>query len=186
MKIALRIVLVLIVLVAGLGLLAPRNYHLEREIVIDRPVADVFSYITLLQNSNTWNAWMLMDPTMKTDAKGTDGTVGYVTSWESTNKNVGTGEQEIKAITLNERLDTEIRFTKPFKTQFDSFMTTTPIGETHTKVVMGIDCKMPFPLNAVHFVMSLCCGQEKEMITQFDNSLNNLKTQLEQTDEDRD
>ena len=37
-----------------------------------------------------------MDPNIKTDFRGTDGTVGFISAWDSNNiKNVGKGEQEI-------------------------------------------------------------------------------------------
>jgi hypothetical protein len=37
----------------------------------------------------------MMDPDMKKTYRGTDGTVGFVSEWESNKKDVGTGEQEI-------------------------------------------------------------------------------------------
>ena len=46
---------------------------------------------------------------------GTDGTVGFISAWESDIKNVGSGEQEILNIVEGERLGYEIRFLKPFK-----------------------------------------------------------------------
>jgi hypothetical protein len=39
-----------------------------------------------------------MDPNMKKTYTGTDAEVGFISAWESTDKNVGVGEQEIKKI----------------------------------------------------------------------------------------
>lgn len=55
-----------------------------------------------------------MDPNMKKDFRGTDGTVGFVYAWDG-NKKAGKGEQEIKKITEGERVDVEVRFEKPLK-----------------------------------------------------------------------
>ncbi len=41
--------------------------------------------------------------------KGVDGTVGAVSAW-SGNREVGVGEEEIKKISQNERIDFELRF----------------------------------------------------------------------------
>ena len=38
----------------------------------------------------------MMDRNVKKSFKGTDGTVGFVAAWDSDNKKVGKGEQEVK------------------------------------------------------------------------------------------
>ena len=57
----------------------------------------------------------MKDPNLKKNFAGTDGTVGFVYSWESEIKNVGQGEQEIIVITDGEKIDYQIRFIKPFE-----------------------------------------------------------------------
>ena len=54
---------------------------------------------------------------MKIETHGTDGTPGFVSAWNSTSNEVGEGEQEIKKITEGERVDTELRFKRPFETK---------------------------------------------------------------------
>ena len=51
-----------------------------------------------------------MDPDMKKTYRGTDGTVGFVSAWDSEKDDVGKGEQEIIKITDGERIDYELRF----------------------------------------------------------------------------
>ena len=40
----------------------------------------------------------MMDPDVKRTSKGSDGTAGFITYWDSQVKNVGKGEQEITQI----------------------------------------------------------------------------------------
>ncbi len=69
----------------------------------------------------------MMDPNLKKDFRGTDGTVVFVFAWHG-NKQAGEGEQEIKSIREGERLDLEIRFVRPFE-GLDLPITTQPISE---------------------------------------------------------
>lgn len=66
------------------------------EIIINQPSRKVFDFIKQLKNQEYYNKWVMADPNMKREYKGTDGTVGFVYSWQSENKQVGKGEQEIK------------------------------------------------------------------------------------------
>jgi hypothetical protein len=70
-----------------------------------------------------------MDPNMKTEFRGSDGTEGFISAWESDNKNVGQGEQEILKIVNGERVDYEIRFIKPFKSTSWAYITTAIVND---------------------------------------------------------
>ncbi|WP_254500404.1 hypothetical protein, partial [Salmonella enterica] len=72
---------------------------MEREITINKSRQEVYDYIKYLKNQNNFSKWAKMDPAMKTEFRGTDGTVGFVSAWESAKKDVGKGEQEIKNLT---------------------------------------------------------------------------------------
>ena len=47
--------------------------------------------------------------------------LGFVSKWEG-NKDVGSGEQEIKKIIHNESIESELRFLKPWKSQSDAYI----------------------------------------------------------------
>ncbi len=81
------------------SLFVKKDYEVEREITIDKPKEDVFDYVKFLKNQDNYSKWATMDPDMKKTYRGTDGTVGFISAWESNNKDVGKGEQEIKKIT---------------------------------------------------------------------------------------
>ena len=67
----------------------------EREITIKKPRHEVFDYIKIPKNQENYNKWVMMDPNLKKDFRGTDGTVGFVFAWHG-NKQAGEGEQENK------------------------------------------------------------------------------------------
>lgn len=167
------VAIVLVVLI--LGLFVNGKMYTEKEIIINRPRAEVFNYIVLLTNQNNYSKWASMDPEMKKEFRGTDGTVGFVSAWSSANKNVGAGEQEITAIHGMDRIEYELRFIKPFKSTNAAFMTTSEAGNGATKVTWGYSGKMNYPMN----VMLLFINMNEMVGKDFSTGLNNLKNILE-------
>ncbi|MDP6937039.1 MAG: SRPBCC family protein, partial [Candidatus Marinimicrobia bacterium] len=97
---------IIVVILLG-GLFIDGTYSVQREITINKPVGMVYNYILYLKNQDNFSVWAGMDPEMKKEYKGTDGTVGFISGWESSNPDVGKGEQEIVAIDPGNRIDYE-------------------------------------------------------------------------------
>ncbi|GAB5399922.1 MAG: hypothetical protein Aureis2KO_15070 [Aureisphaera sp.] len=161
-------------LIILLALLAPKKYHVYRSVSINRPVGDVFSYIKIVKNQDEWSPWKKRDPGMKQIFTGEDGTVGFLSRWESDHKNVGWGEQEIKNIVNNEKIETELRFLKPFKSQSDAYIKTDAEGDG-TKVTWGFHGKHKVPMN----IMMMFFNMDKAVGKDFDEGLADLKQVLE-------
>ena len=177
-KILLAIVVLIVLFVVGVVVLAfsvSGDYKVEREVVINKPKAEVFAYLKVLKNQNEWGPWAKKDPNIKLDYKGTDGTPGFVSAWTSEHPEVGAGEQEIKKVVEGERVDTELRFKKPFESTSDAYLITEAVGENQTKVKWGFSGSMPKPLN----LMLLMMDMDKEVGKDFDEGLANLKKKLE-------
>jgi hypothetical protein len=155
-------------------LFTKKGYALERDIVINKPIKEVFEYLKHIKNQDNFSKWVMTDPGMNKEYKGTDGTVGFVYAWEG-NKQAGKGEQEIMRITEGERLDIEVRFIKPFPAVAHTPFTTTPVSENQTKVTWGMTSEMKYPMNIMLLFMSIDKLLGKDMET----SLNNLKVVLE-------
>lgn len=178
MKLLKRIVLVLVIIAAlpfVVALFVNGNYAVEREIVINKPTAEVFSYIKLLKNQNDYSVWAKIDPKMKATFKGVDGTVGFVSAWESSNKNVGKGEQEIVKIEEGKKVETLIRFMEPFKSEDNGYMITEMKDSTHTVVKWGFSGKMKYPTN----LLLLLTNMEQSIGNDLTQGLENLKAILE-------
>lgn len=152
-----------------------KNYHVEREIIINQPTPVVFNYIKMLKNQDYFSKWAQMDPQMKKTYQGTDGEVGFVSAWDSQNPDVGTGEQEIIAIKEGERIDFELRFLKPFEATEPAFMSTNSINKNQTKVTWGFSGHMDYPMNIMFIFMDF----EQIIGNDLRTGLDNLKVILE-------
>ena len=155
LRIVLIVIAVLIAIPLVVALFVKKDYAVEREIVINKPVQEVFGYIKYLKNQDNYSRWNTMDPDMKKSFKGVDGQVGFVAAWESTDKNVGKGEQEIVAITDNQRIETILRFMEPFESEDHAYMTTTAIDSVTTHVTWGFSGKFPYPMNLMQLMMDM-------------------------------
>ncbi|TDD96626.1 SRPBCC family protein [Flavobacterium cellulosilyticum] len=178
MKTLKKIVIVILVIIAiplVTALFVKKDYAVEREITIDKPKTVVFDYVKLLKNQDHYSKWATMDPAMIKTYRGTDGTVGFVSKWESKMDDVGVGEQEIKKIAEGERIDFELRFFKPFEATEPAFMTTEAVTDNQTKVKWGFSGHMNYPLN----LMMLFMDFEKMIGDDLQTGLNKLKIELE-------
>jgi len=157
------------------ALFLKKSYSVEREINIDRTKSDVFDYIKYLKNQDNYSRWAKMDPQMEKSYRGIDGTVGFISAWDSQNDNVGQGEQEISKIIEGERIEYELRFIKPFKSTSPAYMRIQTSHDNKTKVVWGMSGTMPYPMNLMMLFMNL----EKMLNEDLDIGLRNLKAELE-------
>lgn len=177
MSILITILLVIAALVALLlilGLFTKKECIIIREINIHKPKKEVFDYIRMLKNQDYYNKWVMTDPNMKKEFRGTDGTAGFVYAWNG-NKHAGEGEQEITKIEEGELLNTEVRFVRPFKSVAYATFTTSAISDDQTLVKWTVNSGMNYPMN----VMLLFMNMEKLMGKDMEISLGNLKKLLE-------
>ncbi len=169
-KIALTLFIILLLpLVAAL--FVKDSYDVEREVIINQPVDKVFAYVKYLKNQDNYSKWALMDPDMKKSYRGVDGTVGFVSAWQSDNEEVGSGEQEIMAIVEGKRVDFQLRFLKPFQATEPAYMTTEGISANQTKVKWGFSGHLDYPMN----LMMLFMDFEQIIGDDLQTGLNNLK-----------
>jgi Polyketide cyclase / dehydrase and lipid transport len=172
--ILLGVVISIIILLLIVAVFIKKEYAVERSITINKPKEVVFNYIKYLKNQDDFSKWASMDPNMKKEFKGTDGTVGFISAWEG-NKKVGKGEQEIKKITAGEQVDFELRFIKPFPGVANAYLQTADAGNNQTTVKWGFDSKMKYPMN----LMLLFLNMDKMIGNDFATGLANLKKILE-------
>jgi len=178
MKILKRILIVLLILIAIPLIVAAfmkKDYHVERSIVVNQPQETVFEYVRCLKNQDDFSVWNMKDPGMTKTYSGTDGEVGFISSWDSDNKEVGSGSQEIIKVTPNKRVDMKLKFKEPMEAEDFAFFTTTALSPTQTKVVWGFDGDMPWPMN----FMMLFMDMEEMLGKDLEAGLKNLKQELE-------
>ena len=178
MKILKRLLFVILLLIAVAlitALFVKQEMHAEREVIINKPKAEVYDYVKYLKNQNDYSKWGTMDPAMKKEFRGTDGTVGFVSAWESENGEVGKGEQEITAIRPGERIEYELRFMEPMESRAAAYMTLDAVSANQTKVKWGFNGKMNYPFNIMRVFMDM----DKMIGDDFAAGLDKLKGKLE-------
>jgi hypothetical protein len=162
----------IVALLLIIALFTKKGYNTYREIVINVPLQTAFDYLKQIKNQDNFNKWIMVDPDMKKEFKGTDGNVGFIYAWNG-NKEAGEGEQEIKAITEGKNIEMEIRFVRPFAGIAHANMTTESLSGNQTKVSWTTASEMKYPLNIM--LPLIVKMLEKDMGT----SLTTLKNILE-------
>ena len=165
----------IIALLLIVALFMPKEYAVEREVTINKPVDSVFKYVKYLKNQNEFSVWANIDPNMKSTFTGTDGAVGAISAWESNVKEVGIGEQEITKINEGKRLDFELRFKEPMNDTAMGFMSTEMVSENQTKVKWGINGIIPYPINLMLPFMKM----DQMIGNDLQKGLENLKAKME-------
>lgn len=97
LKIAIISVVSFIVLFMLVGLVLPKNFHVERQISIESDKDIVFNHIVDLKQWREWGVWFERDPNMQVTYTGPDKQVGMKSSWVSEQE--GNGEMTIKGVT---------------------------------------------------------------------------------------
>ena len=177
----LKYLLLLVLFVVGVALLSalfiPKTYEVKRQVYVDLPSDSVFSFVAQLKNQGLYSVWAKMDPNMKVEFEGTDGTVGFLMRWDSPIDSVGAGEQQIVGIEEGKRVSHKIRFLRLFESESDSWMSTRADASGSTEVEWGMTGSMPYPMNLFLVLMDL----EGSIGRDLQNGLNNLKSILEQS-----
>ncbi|CAN5405089.1 hypothetical protein BH10BAC1_BH10BAC1_06740 [soil metagenome] len=169
--IALDIIASIVALIAFLAFVIPSAFTYEAEVIVNKPKAQVFDYLKHLKNQNEWSVWILNATDMVQEYSGTDGQPGFISAWEG--KKAGKGAQELIKVTDGERIDTDLRFEKPFKTNNKGFFKTTEVDANKTKVVWGMSGNSPRPFNIVSVLM------KGMLLKDFNQGLANVKKNLE-------
>ena len=178
MKLLKRVLIALFIILATALIAAifiPKDYVVEREIVINQPKNLVFDYLKHLKNQETYSVWYKMDKNMIKTYEGVDANVGFVSAWKSKNENVGEGSQEITKIVDGERIEFKLLFKEPMESENQIYITTTSVTESSTKVKWGFKGSFPYPMNLFKLFIDIEGAVGKD----FKGGLKNLKKELD-------
>ena len=115
----LSIIVITVIALAGIGYTnaqSLRNIHIQKQVLIDGTMEEVFEQVVLLNNFPNWSPFLEADPTQEVEIKGTDGEVGAQYHWLG-NGGKDVGFQEIKEIVPEEYVRMECAIQKPFVAQ---------------------------------------------------------------------
>ena len=145
----------------------------EKSIEIGRPKSEIYNFLKICRNQESFSVWNMADPDKNTTSAGKDGVEGFIYSWDSQVKNVGAGTQEIIKLVDGESIEYELRFERPMKNIGSSKFILSAINDTKTLVTWDFRGPTKFP-------MSLFKGMFQNMLGKdLSKSLENLKELLE-------
>jgi hypothetical protein len=162
--------IIVILLVAALVI--NKEYSVEKEVIVNKSKEEAFGFIRYAKNQDSYNKWIMADPAIKKEYRGTDGKVGFVYAWDG-NKDVGKGEQQISRIEEGERVDFDLHFIKPFEGKANAWFVTEAVSPNQTKIKWGMHGRNPYPLNLMNLFIPSVLGKDLE------TSLGKLKAVLE-------
>jgi len=174
LKIIAFVVLVLFVAVAALGLLAPKQFAVERSIVIEAPREVVFEHVKYWRNWSAWSPWTERDSTMSVSVEGTDGEIGSKYVWSGDPKVTGQGEMTNTGVSENQMIDFHIQFIEPWPSHSDGSIRLAGT-EQGTVVKWEFHGENPFPWNIIMLFMSM----DKMVGPDYERGLSLLKAIVE-------
>jgi hypothetical protein len=162
------ILILLLIVAASL----PSKYHVEKSVIISRPVAAVKEKVTDLGNYAKWNPWQQMDPAASKRITGNPGAPGHRYEWEG--KKVGAGSLTLKD-NGNHHASFDLEFRRPWKAKARDSWSFEDWGDNGTKVTWQNSGNLPFPTARLMGPML-----NKNLNKQFVTGLDNLKKMCEE------
>lgn len=110
LKVALAVMIAVVVGIVAVGLMLPPQLQLQRDILIERPPATVFTVLDGFRHFSAWSPWAELDPQMQVELDGPVTGPGARYAWTSEQPGVGSGSQQIVESEPYSRIVVELRF----------------------------------------------------------------------------
>ena len=104
------VIVVFVLIIIGFVVFGPSSAYLERSIVIQAPVKEVFKEVNTLKTFNKWSPWYNLDPQAEYILDGPHAGAGSKLTWFSNNSEVGNGFMKI----INSENNTSVTYLMGF------------------------------------------------------------------------
>ena len=105
-----RVLLILLILLAVIGMMLPSSAKIERSVLINAPASAIFPHLNSMRAFHVWSPWSTIDPDTDYRFEGPEQGIGSRMSWESGREQVGQGSQEIVDSIPNQRVEMRLEF----------------------------------------------------------------------------
>ena len=169
--------IVIVVLIAGVLILAatkPDTFRVQRAASIKAPPEKVFALINDFNRWGAWSPWEKKDPAMKRTFGATTSGKGATYAWEG-NKDVGQGRMEIAESVPSSKVALNLDFVKPFQAHNVVEFKLEPKGDA-TNVTWAMQGDTPYFAKIIHVFINM----DKMVGKDFEAGLANLKAIAEQ------
>jgi uncharacterized protein YndB with AHSA1/START domain len=168
----LKIVIVLVVLVAGFLIVAamqPAEFRVTRTATLNAPATSVFAQVNDFHKWEAWSPFAKMDPAAKNTFAGAASGPGAEFSWDGNNK-IGSGHMTILESRPNELIKIKLDFSRPIPANNLAEFTFKPEG-SRTTVTWTMSGKNNLVGKAIGLVMNC----DKMVGPQFEQGLHNIE-----------
>lgn len=129
--------------------------HLSRSVQIKAPIEKVYDAVSDFNHWKFWSPWLIQEP----EAKVTVADDAKYYEWEG--KMVGSGNMNITAEQVNQSVDYDLTFLKPWKSKAKVRFEIAPQGED-TKATWFMDSSLPFFMFWMKKMMTAFIGMDYE------------------------
>ncbi len=168
------VIIAIITFVAFLHAWSKKDYDVSRTIVINRSKADIFGFVRQLKNQQKWVSQLQNAKLTHLKFKGEDGKEGAIVYWKG-DKSIGEGTQKIIKVKPGHVFEIKLLVVKPAEAVALVYFASKEIQPERTKIVFGVRGYLPFPYS----VISIFYSMENRLGNDFEKSLQNLKSYLE-------
>jgi carbon monoxide dehydrogenase subunit G len=168
----LKALLALVVVLGVVGLLLPRQRHVERSIDVAATPAQIWPLLAEPKRWTSWSPWYAKDPTMKLVYSGPEAGAGAGWAWESQSQ--GHGSMRFEDAQPPTRLGYTLRFDDMGSTATGEFLLV-PQGSTATRVTWAFDTDLGLNPVARWFGLAM----DRLVGPDFDSGLAKLATQAQ-------
>jgi hypothetical protein len=135
LKLILGLIVVVILIVLGVGLVLPKEYRVERSIMVEASPGTVFDQVDNPGNWDAWSPWITRDTNIQPSRSGPYSGVGAKVTWTSPDSDIVS-----QTITRSEpytRIETQLDLAEMGKPTADWIFESTDTGERVTVTLHG-------------------------------------------------
>lgn len=152
--------LLLILFMVG-GAFLPESTRIERSVQIDRPVAEVYPYVSDFANWPSWNPWSEMEPAAVNTFSSPSSGKGASWSWEGTE--IGKGSLTAEEVKENEYLQSKLSFMEPWESEAKDQWQFTALDEQSTELSWSNEVSLSYPFGRYYgLFLDIVLGEQME------------------------
>ena len=133
-------------------------FNVEKCIVIQKPVAEVFSFMCDFGHWPKWSPWLCQEPDCPVTVEGRAGTVGHAQTWQG--QHIGEGTITIAALAKNQRIDYALNIIKPWKSKSQVSFSLGAQSDSATLVTWTMQGSLPVFMFFMRKAMAALVGDD--------------------------
>lgn len=143
------------------GIFLPETIRIERSVQIDRPVAEVYPYVSDFANWPSWNPWSEMEPAAVNTFSNPSSGKGASWSWEG--EEVGKGSLTAEEVKENEYLQSKLSFVEPWESEAKDQWQFTALDEQRTELSWSNEVMLSNPFERYYgLFLDAVLGEQME------------------------